>query len=72
MEKDFFILYSGKRQLSLNVGHNGVADWIIEVFDRRVSEINPVVHTHSCIREEAFAEAYTKLANYFSSTFGGY
>ncbi len=76
MEKDFFELYSKHSLLALEVGHNSVADWNVIVYDRRGKQVGdwgtPVIHTSGCHRELVFAEAYTKLAEYFSENFGGY
>ena len=76
MEKDFFALYSKHELLALEVGHNSIVDWNIRVYDRRGKEAgnwnDPVIHVQGCHRELVFAEAYTKLAEYFSEKLGGY
>jgi len=76
MEKDFFELYERQPCLALEVGHNSVADWIIEVYDKRGKQPGdygkPVVSVQNCTREEAFAKAYVALAEYFCDKFGGY
>lgn len=72
MEKDFFILYSSKNHLSLSIGHNNTADWCIEVFDYKKSKLEPIFIIQCCVREEAFAKAYVKLADYFNNDYGGY
>jgi hypothetical protein len=35
MEKDFFELYEKHDHMELEIGHNSVADYCIEVFDKR-------------------------------------
>lgn len=76
MEKDFFELYSRHELLSLEVGHNSIADWNILVYDRRGKSTgdfgDPVIHVQGSDRELAFAKAYVALAEYFSENFGGY
>jgi|WetSurMetagenome_2_1015567.scaffolds.fasta_scaffold04048_3 hypothetical protein len=76
MEKDFFELYEMKPNLALEIGHNSIADWIIEVYDKRGKEAGnygkPVVSVQYCTREVAFAKAYVELSEYFSEKFGGY
>ena len=76
MEKDFFELYNCHSMLALEVGHNSVADWNVIVYDRRGKPVGnwgePVIHCSGCHRELVFADAYSKLAEYFSDKFGGY
>lgn len=76
MEKEFFDLYSKHPILSVEVGHNSIADWGIYVYDRRGKETgnwgNPVVQASGCDRSLVFAEAYVRLAEYFSEKLGGY
>lgn len=76
MEKDFFELYERYPRLELEVGHNSVADWIIEVYDKRGKEPGdsgrPIVSVQNCTRDLAFAKAYVALAEYFCDKFGGY
>lgn len=76
MEKDFFKLYAAHPLLALEIGHNSIADWGVHVYDRRGKEAgkwgDPVVSVNGCHRELVFAEAYAKLAEYFSERFGGH
>ena len=76
MEKDFFELYMRHPLLALEVGHNSVADWNVIIYDRRGKQLgnygDPVVYASGCLREAVFAQAYTKLAEYFSDKLGGY
>jgi hypothetical protein len=74
--KEFFDLYEAQSNLSLEVGHNSVADWMIFVYDKRGKASgqygDPVVQTQSCDRNLAFAKAYCELAEYLSDNRGGY
>lgn len=73
MEEQFFNLYAGQSGLSLAAGHNPVADWGIEIYDRKsLDSDDPVVQVSGCDRAKVFAEAYVKLADYLSLTRGGY
>lgn len=73
MEKDFFELYSRHPLLALEVGHNSIADWNVIIYDQRGKQAGePVIHCSGCHRELVFAQAYTKLAVYFSKHLGGY
>jgi hypothetical protein len=76
MEKDFFELYARHSLLALEVGHNSIADWNVIVYDRRGKQPgnwgDPAISCSGCHRELVFAEAYTKLAEYFSERMGGY
>jgi hypothetical protein len=76
MEKDFFELYSRHELLALEIGHNSIADWNVIIYDRRGKQTgewgDPVIHCSGCHRELVFAQAYTKLAEYFSKHFEGY
>jgi hypothetical protein len=69
MEEDFFDLYTRSELLALEVGHNSIADWNIYIYDRRGKEAgnwgSAVIHAQGCDRKLVFAEAYTKLAEYF-------
>lgn len=76
MEQDFFDLYEAHGALALEVGHNSVADWCISIYDRhgkRFAECaTPEIHVQRATRKLAFAEAYTKLAEYLSENRGGF
>lgn len=76
MEADFFELYERQTRLTVEVGHNSVADWCIEVWDRKLDTVdgraNPIFSLQDCDRKKIFAEAYSKLAGYLSETRGGY
>jgi hypothetical protein len=76
--KEFFDLYEAQSNLSLEVGHNSVADWIVEVKDKKSKNAKlglynePIVQTQSCDINLAFAKAYCELAEYLSDNRGGY
>jgi hypothetical protein len=76
VEKDFFELYRRHELLALEVGHNSIAGWNVIVYDKRSKPTGdwgePVINCSGCHRELVFAEAYAKLAGYFSEQFGGY
>ena len=76
MENDFFDLYEAQGALSLEVGHNSVADWNIHIYDRRGKSLadakSPDVSVGGCTRKEVFAKAYVALTEYLSETRGGY
>jgi hypothetical protein len=76
--KEFFDLYEAQSNLSLEVGHNSIADWVIIVYDKQSIDYelgqynDPVIQTSSCDRNLAFATAYCELAEYLSDNRGGY
>lgn len=70
MEHDFFELYERQQGLSIEVGHNSVADWVLVVKDRRAGK--DAVFVQDCDRKKVFSEAYYRLAEYLSDTRGGY
>lgn len=76
MEKDFFELYERQSRLALEVGHNGIADWCISIYDgkgKALAECNkPDISIQECSRELAFAKAYAELCEYLSGNRGGY
>lgn len=76
MESDFFELYERQDSLNIQIGHNQVADWCLDVFDRKGDAIGqrgePVVSVSGCDRTKVFAEAYVKLTDYLSDVYGGY
>lgn len=76
MESDFYTLYENQDRLSLQVGHNSVAGWIITVQDKKGvplgQEGKVVVYAESRDRKLAFAEAYVTLAEYLLDERGGY
>lgn len=76
MEADFFELYESQPRLNVQLGHNSVADWCIEIWDRTNGKIGergePIISLQDCDRKKVFAEAYSKLADYLSETRGGY
>ena len=74
-ERDFFELYDFHSCLALEVGHNSIADWNVIVYDRKhgkLADIKPVIHVSGSNRISVFAEAYTKLVEYYNEHRGGY
>lgn len=70
---DFFDLYQDQSMLALEVGHNGIVDWNIFVWERRGKQPgnwgDPVIQvTNMPSREEAFARAYDALKDYVDET----
>lgn len=76
MEKDFFELYESQSNLSLEIGHNSIADWCVTIYDTKgkglVNAGEPVISIQECIRKLAIAKAYAELCDYLSETRGGY
>ena len=76
MERDFYELYETAIKqsvpLTVSAGHNPVADWCIEVYDRSISRDKPVVAVQNCDRLCVFAAAFSKLSEHLLETRGGY
>jgi hypothetical protein len=69
MEEDFLDLYAQQSMLALEIGHNGITDWNIFVYDRRGKEPGKwgdaeIKINNSPSRKEAFARAYVALKDY--------
>ena len=76
MEKEFFDLYERSGCLSLEVGHNSIADWCIDVHDIKGKSLgsrgDAVISLQDCSREVLFAKAYVALTEHLCETRGGY
>jgi hypothetical protein len=72
--KAFFDLYERQSNLSLEVGHNSVADWCVIIYDRQAGarESKRVILIQECDYELAIAKAHVELCKYLSQTRGGY
>lgn len=72
MEAEFFRIYSiHKHHLDLEVAYSRSTDWSVYVC-KRDGDRAVVLSTQNCDRTKAFAEAYVKLAEWYSEKFGGY
>ena len=76
MENDFFELYERHKFLNVEIGHNQVADWCLELWDRKGDNLGErrkkIITIQHCDRKKVFAKAYELLAEYLSETYGGY
>ncbi|WP_299197005.1 hypothetical protein [uncultured Amphritea sp.] len=76
MEHDFFEMYENQGCLSLELGHNSVADWVLVIRDKKDTRIGEqgkqIFQVQSCDRKKVFAEAYHLLTEYLSEERGGY
>ena len=75
MENDFFNMYEAQSCLSIEIGHNSVADWCMIVYDRRGTSIKnqkEVFRIQECDRKMLFSKAYNFLADHLNDARGGY
>jgi len=76
MEQEFFDLYERHEPLALEVGHNGMADWCLQLHDITGGTLKdrgePVISLQECDRSVLFAKAYIELTEYLSEKRGGY
>ena len=71
MEEKFFDLYENNEgRLRLELEHNSVADWILEIEHKKDKKI--IIKIQECDRTKLFALAYCKLTDFLSENYGGY
>lgn len=71
MEEKFFDLYElHEGRFRLELGHNSVADWCLNIEWRKTKK--DIVSIQECDRAKLFALAYCQLTDFLSENYGGY
>jgi len=68
----FNILKNKDRGYRLEIGYSPIADWGLRLFYGDVNKQHTIFSVEAVETNLLFAEAYCKLAEYMSETFGGY
>ena len=75
MMNSFFELYERQSNLSLEIGHNSIADWGVRIYDTQgclLRDAPVAVYVEDCGYELALAKAYVALCEYLGEKRGGY
>lgn len=76
MEKVFFELYENQSCMAVEVGHNSIAGWCINIYDVKGKKLgethDAAISIEESLMELAFAKAYIGLCEYLLEVRGGY